>query len=156
LSLSPNERVNRVIAEASLLDDQGQPTNHILLGRAFWLRLTFLTPRPIDEPTIGLGIEDSLGQRVMSVHTPRSRTVIPHLIGRCQVDCKINPFPLAPGDYWLKIVLSARGATVDSLDQAVAFSVLDAEAFGEGRGFHRGVCVAPSEWESVVAGVSLL
>ena len=34
----------------------------------------------------------------------------------------------------------------DDVERVLHFRVTDGDAFGEGRGHHRGVCVAPSQW----------
>jgi len=68
------------------------------------------------------------------------------------VDCVIDPFPLAPGDYWIKLALTVKGQEMDAVEQALGFSVINADAFNEGRGFHRGVCVAPSHWSITPVG----
>src|SRR5262249_19162372 len=101
----------------------------------------------IDHPTIGVGIDDTLGQRILTVHTPLARGAIDRLEGRCEVECRIPYLPLAPGDYWMKLALAVQGREVDSVDRALHFSGVNGDAFGEGRGHHRGVCIAPSEWE---------
>ena len=49
-------------------------------------------------------------------------------------------------------MISSRNGDVATLDRALSFAVIDAEAFGEGRGFHRGYCVAPTNWEIVDSG----
>ncbi len=53
---------------------------------------------------------------------------------------------MAPGEYWLKLALSATGSEIDTVERALHFSVVNGEVFGEGRGFQRGLCVAPSRW----------
>ena len=86
---------------------------------------------------------------VLSCCTPLSTIAVRRLEGRCEVDCRIDQFPLAPGEYWLKLGMLAGGTVVDAVEQALHFSVIDGEAFGEGRGFDRGICVAPSKWSLV-------
>ena len=145
-----------VFCYATLFDDAGEPTNFVPLGGTFHLRIGFTLPAPIGFPTIGIGIDDTLGQRVLTLHTPCSDKTIRRLEGRCNVDCHIRQFPLAPGDYFVKLALSTGGGAVDSVERAIHFSVVNGEVFGEGRGFLRGVCVAPAEWKysqcEVVAG----
>ena len=135
-----------ILRYATLIDDDGRETEHVPLGGTFRMRIGFETDRPIENPTIGLGIDDSLNQRVMSVHTPVARVAVPKLEGKCEVECRVENFPLAPGDYWVRLVLTVTGHHLDAIEQAVGFTVVNADAFGEGRGFHRGLCVAPSNW----------
>ena len=142
----------RVLRSATLLDIEGAPTNFIPLGGEFRLRIGIETPEPIRYPTLGVGIDDANGQRMLTVHTPQSRIGVEELEGHCAVDCRISEFPLAPGDYWVKVALSVGGSEVDSEERALHFTVVDGELFSEGRGFQRGCCVAPSNWEYVGTG----
>jgi lipopolysaccharide transport system ATP-binding protein len=139
----------QVLCSAALLDDRNEPTQYLPLGGHFRLRIGFASDEALPCPTIGVGVDDTLGQRVLTVHTPLSTCPVERLAGRCEVDCHIPGFPLAPGDYWVKLAISVGGREIDSVEQALAFSVVNADAFGEGRGFSRGVCVAPSHWNLV-------
>lgn len=143
---APGRRV-KVFREATLLDENGEPTNHIPLGEAFRMRLILDAPRPIPFPAITLGIDDTLGHRVLSLCTPLTNPAIELLSGPTEVECHVESFPLAPGEYWVKLGLATVGEELDEVEQAVFFSVLNGDAFGEGRGIHRGVCVAPSRWK---------
>jgi lipopolysaccharide transport system ATP-binding protein len=147
--LSGPERPNPVLRSADLLDESGTPTNFLPLGGRFHLRIGLEAPEVIDLPTIGIGIDDTLGQRILTLHTPQSRVAIERLEGRRAVDCRVADFPLAPGEYWIKLALSTRGAPVDSVERALHFTIVNGEAFGEGNGFQRGLCVAPSAWALV-------
>jgi homopolymeric O-antigen transport system ATP-binding protein len=141
----PHSRM-RALRSATLLDGQGEPTNYVPLGGPFQVRIGLDVSNPIDFPTIGIGIDDTMGQRFLTLNTPLSRSAIARIEGRCAVDCRVEPFPLAPGDYMMKLSLSDLGGMVDSVERVIHFTVVNGEAFGEGRGFRRGLCVAPSAW----------
>jgi hypothetical protein len=129
-----------------LLDEEGESTNFIPLGSSFRLRIGLEPARPIDSPVITIGIDDSLGQRLLSLLTPVGHPALARLAGPCQVECEVPIFPLAPGEYWLKLGLATPAEEVDDVERVLHFSVTNADAFGSGRGIHRGVCVAPSRW----------
>jgi lipopolysaccharide transport system ATP-binding protein len=133
----------------ALLDELGRPTAYLSLGGAFHLRLGLELAQAIDYPVIGIGIDDTHGQRLLTLHTPLSKIAIEHIEGRCAVDCCVKAFPLAPGDYCIKLALTARGQELDVVEQALCFTVTNGDAFGDGRGFQRGLCIAPSEWTVV-------
>ena len=135
-----------VIQSAVLLDEREETTDHLLLGGRFRLRITLDIPGKIKGPTVGLGIDDIVGSRLLSVHSPLLASIVEEIAGSCYVDCVIDPFPLAPGDYWVKLAVSVAGSMLDDVERVLSFSVVDGELFHEGRGFHRGVCVAPSTW----------
>jgi lipopolysaccharide transport system ATP-binding protein len=149
---APFRGEGRVLRSATLLDPDGDPINFIPVGGEFRLRIGIETSGPIRHPTLGLGIDDASGQRMLTVHTPQSRIGVEWLEGHCAVDCCISEFPLAPADYWVKVALSVGGSEVDSEDRALHFTVVDGELFSEGRGFQRGCCVAPSKWKYVAPG----
>lgn len=143
-------RPGRAFCSAMLLDKQGDPTNYLPLGGDFHLRIGLDLSAPIEFPTIGIGIDDRMGQRLLTLHTPLSEGCIERIAGHCSVDCRVERFPLAPGDYSVKLALSAMGGEVDTVERAMHFSVVNGEAFGEGRGYLRGQCVAPSKWALVI------
>ena len=148
----PDRRVP-VFRSATLLDADGNPTNYVPLGGPFHLRIGFEMADALDFPTIGIGIDDTLGQRVLTLHTPLSKVAVERLDGTCTVDCRVEQFPPAPGDYWLKLAVSSLGREVDSVDRALHFTVVNGDAFDEGRGFTRGLSVASSRWNLAVLTV---
>jgi lipopolysaccharide transport system ATP-binding protein len=139
----------RVLRSITLLDEDGMPTNHVRASGQFQVRIRLTAGQPVDFPVIGIGIDDNMGQRLLTLHTPLSTAAIERIAGDCDVACRVEQFPLAPGEYWLKVALSAAGREIDSVEQALPFIVTDGELFGSGRGFTRGLCIAPSKWETV-------
>jgi lipopolysaccharide transport system ATP-binding protein len=140
------DRAQKVYQTATLLDDRGQPTNFLPLGGLFHLRLGLDAATTIESPTIVVGIDDTLGHRLLSLLTPLTQPVFERIQGKCQVDCRVPNFPLAPGQYWIKLGLRSAVAEVDEVERVMHFSVTDADKFGEGRGIHQGLCVAPAQW----------
>jgi lipopolysaccharide transport system ATP-binding protein len=156
MALQPNggakfDGPGRVFQSVMLLDAGGNPTNFLPLGGAFHLRIGLETPERIEYPTVGIGIDDISDQRMLTVLTPRSGDIIRELNGRCAVDCRIPQFPLAPGDYSVKLSVSSGAHELDAQERALYFTVMDGEFFSEGRGFHRGCCIAPSKWDYMSA-----
>src|SRR5262249_48566804 len=129
-----------------LLADNGQPTNFLPLGGIFHLRLGLETPVCLEAPTITVGIDDTLGHRLLSLITPLTRPVLERLEGGWRVDCRVVNFPLSPGEYWVKLGLRSATEDVDEVERVLHFSVTNADKFGEGRGIHQGLCVAPCQW----------
>ena len=139
-------RVHKIFQSAILLNDDGEPTNFIPVGGRFHLRLTLAAPVQVDSPTVTIGIDDNLGQRLISLLNPLTNPVLPRLDKPGVLDCVVQTFPLAPGDYWIKLGLFAVPDEIDDIDRVMRFTVTEGELFGEGRGHHRGVCVTPSQW----------
>lgn len=140
------DRNEKVLQSAVVVDDSGNPTTVVPMGGELRIKLRLYSRQAIEDPSIGMGIDDQNEQRILTVHTPLSRIAIERIAGNCEVNCVIPALPLAPDDYWIKIAVAARGKQVDCVEKALGFTVVNADAFGEGRGFHRGLCVAASKW----------
>jgi lipopolysaccharide transport system ATP-binding protein len=147
-------RTNPIFHSATLLDESGNPVNFLPVGGAFHLRIGLQIPDVIDHPRMGIGIDDTLGHRLLTCYTPLSTVAIEQLAGQCEVDCLIEEFPLAPGDYWLKLGMAVKGVPLDALERALFFSVADGDLFGEGRGFDLGLCVCRTQWNVVATSTS--
>lgn len=139
-------RVEKIFRSATLLDTEGEPTNFIPVGGRFHLRLALDAPIAVEAPTLTIGIDDSLGQRILSLKTPATNPVMTRLQEACELDCVVESLPLAPGDYWLKLGFAAVPDEIDEIERAMRFTITEGELFGSGHGHHLGVCVAPSTW----------
>jgi lipopolysaccharide transport system ATP-binding protein len=140
-------RARKVFQSAMLLNNRQQPTNFIPLGSAFHIRMVLNAAVPLESPTITIGIDDTLGHRLLSLQTPLTNPVMDWISGSTEVNCRVDNFPLAPGEYWIKLGLRSLVAEVDDVERVMHFSVTNADKFGEGRGIHQGLCVAPSRWQ---------
>jgi lipopolysaccharide transport system ATP-binding protein len=140
-------RVLKIFRSATLLDAAGEPTNFFPVGGRFHLRMVLDVPQMIDGPAVTVGIDDNLGQRIMSLQTPLTNPVLPRLEKPGTLDCVVESLPLAPGDYWIKLGIAAVPDEIDEIERVLRFTVTEGDHFGSGRGHHRGVCVAPSQWK---------
>ena len=143
---TPGNGVSTVFRSAVLLDENGNETNTIAVGSQFRLRIGVSVPEPITNPTIGLGLDNLFGQRILSVHSPSTDSKITELIGDMEINCDIPMLPLFPGEYMLKLSLDINGHEADWVNNVLQFSVRNGNMFGQGRSAHRGYCVAPSDW----------
>ncbi|MBL8821549.1 MAG: ABC transporter ATP-binding protein [Planctomycetia bacterium] len=147
------DRRERILFQSVyLLNDQQQAVESIALGDTLRIKIHIDPKGKLESPKVGIGIDDMLGQRLLTVHTPASQDVTSTIQSKCAVVCEIPNFPLAPGDYSMKLALTDRNCEVDAVEHAMLFTVQDAEQFGEGRVFHRGVCIAPSVWSVKPSG----
>jgi lipopolysaccharide transport system ATP-binding protein len=139
-------RVQKIFRSAILLDDNGEPANFLTVGKRFHLRLMLDAPITVESPTVTIGIDDDLSQRVLTLQTPLTNPVLPRLAEPCMLECVVESLPLAPGDYWIKLGFAVVPDEIDEIERALRFTVTEGDLFGSGRGHHRGLCVAPSKW----------
>ena len=140
-------RQRRVFQSLKLLDDDDQATLAVRMGSRVQFILGLKTLTSVISPRITIGINDTYGHRVLTICTPLSRPVLTTIDGEMHVKCTIDRLPLAPGEYWVKLGLANPGGEVDEIEQVMRFNIIDCDAFGEGRGFRGGSCVAPSSWQ---------
>ncbi len=139
-------RVYKIFRSASLLNEQGEPANFLPVGGRFHFRLILDVPTPVESPSITISIDDNVGQRMLSLQTPLTNPVLPRLQQAGVLECVIEQFPLAPGDYWVKLGLATGPDELDEIERVMRFTVTEGDVFGQGRAHHRGVCVAPTRW----------
>ncbi len=144
--LNSPTRVHKIFRSATMLEANGEPTNFLPVGGRFHLRLVLDAPISVESPNVTIGIDDNLGQRLLSLQTPLTNPVLPRLQQSGVLECVVESLPLAPGDYWVKLGLAAVPDEIDEIERALRFTVTEGELFGSGRGHHRGLCVAPSQW----------
>jgi lipopolysaccharide transport system ATP-binding protein len=147
--LNSPTRTHKIFRSATLLSENQEPTNFMPVGGRFHLRLVLDAPITVEAPTVTVGIDDNLGQRLMSLQTPLTNPVLTRLQAPCVLDCVIESLPLAPGDYWVKLGFAAVPDEIDEIERALRFTVTEGDLFSSGRGHHRGACVAPSKWSFV-------
>ena len=140
-------RSARHFKAATLIDEGGERTGYVPLGGDFRLRIRIESDATIRNPQIGIGVDSITGQRMLTVHTPLATQAVGAISGLKVVVCTIPRFPLAPGDYILKLALTENLQELEAIDGVAPFTVANGEVFSEGRGFHRGVCVTMSKWE---------
>ena len=135
----------RFFRSAQLLDEAGLPTAHLPMGSEFRLRAGLEAPEPVTYPIFVVMIDSAAGQRMLTTSSPNTPTGIPVLNEPATIECYIPMLPLAPGEYWVKLGLW-RGQYLEQVEQALRFTVRDADTFGDGWGADKGVCVTPSTW----------
>jgi len=137
---------SQTIMDVAVVDDDSNSVAFIPLGGDCSVRILVNHSTGVRYTTVGIGIDNALGQRMLTVFTPCDFNAGQSSRSIQEIRCRIPRFPLAPGEYSVKCALAQLGHEVDSVENAVHFMVADGNAFEAGRGFHRGVCVAPCEW----------
>jgi lipopolysaccharide transport system ATP-binding protein len=140
-------RACRYIRRISLIDDDGNPISAIRLGSKFRLRIDLDCDTNSTISTIGIGIDDLFGQRMLTLFPPKHFLIRVTTPRKCTVYCYVEHFPLRPGLYTIKCALSHLGDELESITGVCPFEVIDANFCDQGRGFHAGVCIAKSTWD---------
>lgn len=136
---------SEMLSRVTLVDSDGRPTSVVQISQRFHLMIEFRRPCKHSCLEVGIGIDHELGDRAITLHTPKATPLLPtseHTV----IECIVDAFPLRPGNYSLKLSLNASASVLESIENAMQFTVVDGETFGEGRGFHRGWCVAATRW----------
>ena len=132
----------RVLERVAIGDSPQSDNRQIPLGGSLHITLTMQSGPHLNAPVIGIGFDDSFGSRILTVHSTLPPLANRSLGRNVDVACVIEQLPLPPGEYTLKVAI--HGA--EEFSRLGPFRVLDCDAFGDGRGFHRGMCVAHSRW----------
>jgi lipopolysaccharide transport system ATP-binding protein len=139
-----------VFVSATLVDHEGRPTSQMMVGDRFVLEMVVRPEQPLHNPSIGIAVDDMLGRRILDLHNPLSRDEFGTIdAAGGVVRCRVDVFPLAPGEYTVKLALSERVREVDVIEHALTFEVVNADTFKDGRGYLSGLCVAPAAWSFV-------
>jgi lipopolysaccharide transport system ATP-binding protein len=100
-------------------------------------------------PGVGIGIQNEKGQRIVTLHTrcdPRLQ-MAGHSSTRFRYTCRVDQLALVPGDYHVYLAIAVDGQVTDFVENALAFTVLPTDFFGNGGKGIRGVIYTPQRWQ---------
>ncbi|MBN9555101.1 MAG: ABC transporter ATP-binding protein [Alphaproteobacteria bacterium] len=86
-----------------VVDDTGESTRVIPLGTPLRIRIRAEFPDQIDHPIFIAHVDNSSGQQVLSVASPKTERGIPGVFGTSDISCIIEHLPLPPGEYFLRL-----------------------------------------------------
>ena len=101
-----------------------------------------------DYPVFMAFIDNSSGQQVLSVASPKSERGIPGVFGMSEISCVVEHLPLPPGEYFIRLGLWRAGEYLEETEPAIMFTVTNADTFRDGWGARKGICVAASRWKA--------
>jgi lipopolysaccharide transport system ATP-binding protein len=124
-----------LIRAVRLLDASGRPAKFVMCGDPLTIEFDLRLDRPADTPQIGVGVDDTWGQRVFSVGSFLAPDdLAPLQAGDSTVRCHIPAIPLAPGRYTLSLSFGfALAELADQVEGVVAFDVEASDFYGNGR-----------------------
>jgi lipopolysaccharide transport system ATP-binding protein len=126
---------NGLIKRVSVLNpDSNLPENHIDPAKPVEIQIEVdMGETEVQNPRIGIGINDQFGARVATVASYYSNSEIGRLTGRSFVRCTISSLPLAPGDYPLKVALSSETKDLEVLENEFRCRVLQTDFYNNGK-----------------------
>jgi lipopolysaccharide transport system ATP-binding protein len=136
LASCPGRRKNALtlMQKVSLRNGRRQLAACFFSGEPLIVDFDLFFPRALQAPQIGIGFDNSWGQRVCSVATYLARGNLPSLEGHCRVRCQVPELPLLPGTYTLSLSVGhLQDSLLDQVEHTVALEVLPADFFGNGR-----------------------
>lgn len=131
-----------------LYTDHRQPVlRGIPVGGSLKVRIHFSLPQPTSAFDVGLGFNNTLGQRVFTAHTV-FEPGLDHsqLVGAQVVVCEIPSLTLLPGDYVLRVWLDLGKVEADLIDSAARIKVLESDYYGSGKLPNDGAFVLEQHW----------
>jgi lipopolysaccharide transport system ATP-binding protein len=117
------------------------------VGAALKVKVHFELPTPTDAYNVGLGFDNTYGQRIFTAHSifQPDRSIATRVGPQVYV-CEIPSFTLIPGEYSVKVWLDLKRGQADTVDDAAKITVLEADYYGTGKVPWNGAFVLPHRW----------
>jgi len=115
------------------LNDRGEIADAVSIGSNISLFFKFKTSFPINDPGFGFGLHDHFGNRLTSFNNYfEGRHYSPTSSGKAV--WAIPDLPLVPGRYSVTLsIYSSNRECIDFVEQALTFTVVEADYFGSGK-----------------------
>jgi len=129
-----------IIQRVRLLDARDAAKDHFVVGEQMTIEFTIEPVVALDRPTFGIGLDDYMSTRVLSLTTEMISEQLPPLRETCKVVCRVQSLPLMPGQYMLSLAVGTRSRPfLDALDHAVSFTVETGDLFPHLNNLPRGL-----------------
>ncbi len=120
------------------------------LGERLKVRVHFKLPSATSAFNVGLGFNNTAGQRVFTAHTlfepERDHAAV---AGDQVMVCEIPKLTLLPGNYLLRVWLDVGNAEADLIDSAAQITVTESDFYGGGKLPGDGMFVLDHRWSLV-------
>jgi lipopolysaccharide transport system ATP-binding protein len=121
---------------------EGLPT-----GSPLKIRVYFDLPSPTLSFNVGLGFNNSYGQRVFTAHSMfEPNRSVKECAGPQVFTCEIPRFTLMPGEYAVKVFLELKNREADAIEDAAKILVLESDFYGTGKVPKNGMFVLEHGW----------
>jgi lipopolysaccharide transport system ATP-binding protein len=131
-----------------LLDANMASTRVFRTGDDIVIDLELEAHETIHQPTVTVTIGNALGQSVVVSRSPCNARALPDLRGSKRVVCTLSQLAIAPGEYSAKVELGSDGASLDTIEGQLQFTVANADPYEDGWGGGlSGLVVVRSDWD---------
>jgi lipopolysaccharide transport system ATP-binding protein len=117
--------------------EDNSPANTFAYGETIRIALKIEPPPKMEirAPQIGIGINSTLGLRIITIGSFFSKTVLPPIKRPIEILCDIPAPRLLPGTYLLKIALSddATQQQLDVIEDELQLTIEPSDIFGSGK-----------------------
>ncbi|HLJ12116.1 MAG TPA: ABC transporter ATP-binding protein [Planctomycetaceae bacterium] len=119
------------------------------IGAPLEFRVKCRASAPVYSPILGIGIDNSLGQRITTLDSKFDPKHLPPetISGEFEFICTVGGLGLVPGEYTVKLAAKANGMAAEVLENAFSFNVNSSDYFGNGRQPGQGVLVVSQHWK---------
>jgi lipopolysaccharide transport system ATP-binding protein len=130
------------------LTGNDEPLNEGLpIGSRLKMRVHFDLPKPTSNFNVGIGFDNSYGQRIFTAHTAFEPARWENeCVGGQTLSCDIPSFTLTPGEYGIKVWLEVNSSEADAIEDAVKLRVVESDFYGTGRVPWNGTFVLKQHW----------
>ena len=128
------------------------------IGSRLKIKVHFDLPKPSTNFNVGLGFNNSYGQRIFTAHSVFEPSRSDKEQAGSQVFCcDIPSFTLMPGEYAVKVWLDLKNSEADAIEDAAKIRVLEADFYGTGKVPWNGTVVLKHHWhlEEAAQGINL-
>jgi hypothetical protein len=137
-----------LLRRLEFLTENEQPlTEGLPIGSRLKVKVYFDLPKPTSNFNVGLGFNNSYGQRIFTAHSvfEPNRAENEHE-GVTVFSCDIPSFTLMPGEYAVKVWLDLKGSEADAIEDAAKIRVLESDFYGTGKVPWNGTLVLKHRW----------
>ncbi|HEX3741127.1 MAG TPA: ABC transporter ATP-binding protein [Terriglobales bacterium] len=121
--------------------------NDLQIGARLQLRVHFVLGEPTSNFNVGLGFDNSYGQRVFTAHSQfQPGWTTSARVGPQIFICDIPSLTLTPGEYSLRVWLEIDDAESDLINDAVRLRLIESDYYGTGKVPWNGAFVLEHHW----------
>ena len=150
LSEASDRRFVRVplLKRLELFTEDNLPlASDLQIGARLQVRVHFDLPELTSDFNVGLGFDNSYGQRVFTAHSQfQPGRAAQARVGPQVYTCDIPSLTLTPGEYSLRVWLEINNTEADLINDAVRIRVIESDYYGTGKVPWNGAFVLKHRW----------